>query len=71
MPLLFFDSLLFNVVFTASLIAVAAVSLPLAGMMVVCYAGYRWGQADKDKVSGVQTPAGDEFIYRISTSAAF
>lgn len=67
----FFDSLLFNVVFTASLIAVAAVSLPLAGMMVVCYAGYKWGQAGEEKASDRQTPASDEFIYRISTTAAF
>ncbi|KTD50523.1 coiled-coil protein [Legionella rubrilucens] len=58
----FMDSFLFNVVFTASLIAVAAVSLPLAGMMVLCYAGYKLTQACEEKAESAVSP---ESVYRL------
>ncbi|MDX1837033.1 hypothetical protein DIZ81_05005 [Legionella taurinensis] len=62
----FLDSFLFNVVFTASLIAAAAVSLPLAGMMVLCYAGYKLTQACGEKTSQAESAVSPECVYRLS-----
>ncbi|QRN03573.1 hypothetical protein GH742_06695 [Legionella sp. MW5194] len=63
---LFVDAFLFNVVFTASLIAVAAVSLPLAGMMVLCYGAYKLAQACGEKATPTETVVSPECVYRLS-----
>lgn len=61
---LFVDTLLVNTGLTASLIAVAAVSLPLAGVLVMCYLGYRLqhGRAEKGEFEE------NSWVYRLAVT---